>query len=230
MKKQLVLILILICIVSPSYQIFAQQSRWQNVGRSTNGSISYLDTSGGQKSGNERRAWTKDLYPDGSYKMSIVTWQCRERKFRMRQTINYDATGKAISTEKDIGWLTVVPDTVSEAYYKAVCRNSTAEQTTGGDFYSRNNQTLVQIIVLNANLRQSPTIDSPVIEKIAKGAYLILVDLEPNAGWYQVFIPDTNETGWLHESTIEFVEPAGKPKHKKQKPRKQITNKYFNYL
>jgi len=79
---------------------------------------------------------------------------------------------------------------------------------------------VAQIITDNANVREAPFANSPVIQTFEKGARLFLADNEPTGVWYQVFIPDTNETGWLHGNTIKLlgIKPNSIKPKRKSKP------------
>ncbi len=217
--KKLSLILIsygiLLLVNQPT---FAQQSRWQFIGRNDNGSLSYLEKSGRKESGNRKRTWVKEVYSDLSYKIILIDWQCRERRFQAVESTSYAASGQYIDKEGSSPWTTVVPDSVVENYYQAVC-DSTG-QTVPPKTDTSGNRVMAQVIAQNANVRESPTTSSRVIQKAAKGTRFIVADAEPTGGWYEVFIPNTIEIGWLHGNTIKLItaEPESKQPKQKSKP------------
>jgi len=203
MKKVAFLLTFYAIIVLNNQPTFAQQSRWQFIGRNDNGSLSYLEKSKQKGTGNKRRTWIKEVFSDGSYKIILISWQCREKRFQALESTNYEASGKYIDKEGSSPWTTVVPDSVVEKYYQAVC--TTTEQTVTAKSDASEGKLIAQIITQNANVRESPSTDSRVLKKTAKGTRFLLADSEPNGGWYQVFISHAKETGWLHGNTIKLI-------------------------
>lgn len=197
---------------------FAQQSRWQFIGKNDNGSLSYLEKSSQNGSGNRKRTWVKEVYSDRSYKIILIDWQCRERKFQAVESTSYAGSGEYIDKEGSSPWTAVVPDSVVENYYQAVCVSIGQTPTTKSDTSS--NKMMAQVIAQNANVRESPTTNSRVIQNAAKGTRFIVADAEPTGSWYQVFIPNTIEIGWLHGNTIKLitVEPESTQPKRKSKP------------
>lgn len=225
MKKQL-FFLMLICVSLLNHPTFSQQNRWQFIGRNDNGSTSYLEKSKPKEVGGKKQTWSKEVYSDGSYKITLIDWQCRERKFRVLEATNYAPSGEYVGKEGSSAWSTVVPDSVSENYYKVVCL------PTGNTFATKSNTStkkpVAQIIVDNANIREAPFANSPAIQTVQKDAQLFLAAAEPVGGWYQVYIPDTKETGWLHGNTIKLLgikSNSTKPKRKSKPVGKRRVNK-----
>ncbi len=223
--KNISLILIFLGSVLTTNQptVFGQQSnRWQFIGTNDNGSRSYLEKSNQKQTDNKRQTWVKDVYSDGSYKITLINWQCSEKIFQAVESTNYEASGKYIDREGSSPWTTVVPDSVVENYYKAVCLSTGQQSDTQADAAS---ETLIaQIITKNANVREAPFANSPVVQTIEKGARLFLADAQPTGAWYQVIIPDTNATGWLHGSTIKLltIKPNSNQSKQKSKPARKI--------
>lgn len=181
----------------------AQENRWQFISRNDNGSTSYLEKSNKSETGDRKQTWTKEVYSDGSYKITLVDWQCREKRFRVLEAANYMPSGEYIDKEGSSAWSTIVPDSVSENYYQVIC--SASGQKSAAKSIPSGRKIIARIIALNANIRESPTAESRVLQRVEKGTYLFLADTEPTNGWYQVFIPDTNEAGWLYGNTIELL-------------------------
>lgn len=196
----------------------AQQNRWQFIGRNDNGSLSYLEKTNQKGTSIKRRTWVKEVYSDRSYKIILIDWQCREKRFQVVESTNYAASGQYIDKEGSSPWTTVVPDSVVENYYQAVCISNRQTITAKSDI--SDNKVMAQVIAQTANIRESPTTNSRVIQKAAKGTRFIVADAEPTGGWYQVFIPNTIEIGWLHGSTIKLItaEPESKQPKRKSKP------------
>jgi hypothetical protein len=121
-KVSFALIILGIVLLINDQQMFAQQvNRWQFIGRNDNGSTSYLEKSNPKGTGIKKQTWSKEVYSDGSYKIVLIDWQCRERKFRVLEATNYAPSGEYVDKERSSPWSTVVPDSVSENYYKIVC-------------------------------------------------------------------------------------------------------------
>ena len=216
--KKLVFILIFLGFVFINEPICAQQSRWQFIGRNDNGSLSYLEKTNQKGIGNKKQTWVKEVYSDGSYKIILIDWQCREKRFQAVESTNYEASGKYLDKEGSSPWTTVIPDSVSENYYKAVCLSTGQKSAPQPDASSRT--ITAQIITGHANVREAPFANSPVVQTIEKGARLFLADAQPTGAWYQVTIPDMNATGWLHGSTIKllFIKPDSNIPKQKSKP------------
>lgn len=193
----------------------AQGNRWQFVSRNDTGSTSYLEKSNKSETGDRKQSWTKEVYSDGSYKITLVDWQCRKKRFRVLEASNYMLSGDYIDKEGSSGWSTVVPDSVSENYYKVIC--SSSGQKSAAKAIPSSGKTIARIIALNANTRESPTANSRILQRVEKGAQLFLADAEPTNGWYQVFIPDTNETGWLYGNTVKLLTNKSHARQPRQK-------------
>lgn len=216
MKKVGFILIFYAVIVLSNQPIFAQANRWQFIGKNDNGSRSYLELSEQKESGNRRRTWSKEVYSDGSYKITLVDWQCRESRFRVLEATSYAASGEYIGKEKSSAWITVVPDSVSENYYKVVCAST--EQKPAANFDSSDDKKMIaQIITQRANIRETPFANSPVIQTADKGARLFLADAEPTGVWYQVFLPDSDVAGWLHGNTIKLLSIKSNLNQRRQK-------------
>ncbi len=215
--KKIVFILNFYAIVILSNQsVFAQSNRWQLVGRNGNGSTSYVDKSVEKQTDDTRRTWTKDVFSDGYYKIGLTVWQCRTKKFRILEGITYKPSGEYLYRETTAtGWITVVPDSVSENYYKVVCAST--EQKPAAKSNSSDEKMIAQIITENANIREAPFANSPIIQKIEKGVRLFLADAEPMGIWYQVFLPDSDIAGWLHGNTVKLLNIKSNSNQRRQK-------------
>lgn len=215
MKKVVFILIFYAIIVLSNQPIFAQANRWQFIGKNDNGSRSYLEKSGQKESGNRRRTWSKEVYSDGSYKITLVDWQCRERRFRILEATNYAATGEYIDKERSSAWATVIPDSVSENYYKVVCAST--EQKPAAKSNSSDKKMIAQIIAENANIREVPFANGSIIQTAEKGTRLFIADAEPTGVWYQVFLPDSDITGWLHGNTIKLLNIKSNFSQRRQK-------------
>lgn len=222
MKKLLFIFLLagnILVICQPTRAQQQQQegnNRWQFVGRNDSGSSFFLDKSVQKQTGGIRRTWSKEVFGDGSYKIALADWQCGAGKFRILEGVTYKSSGEYIYRENQpTGWTRVFPDSVSESYFNVVCASS--RQTTVAESSDPNTQKIAQIIALDAYIRESPNASSRVVQKVEKSARLLLADTEPTNGWYQVFIPETNETGWLRGSHIKLLAGKARARRPRQK-------------
>lgn len=185
--------------------IYGQRlERWQFISSNDNGSRSYLENSNRKSAGGKKQTWTKDIFKDGSYKITLIEWQCREKQFRILEATNYAPEGTYLGQELASEWSTVIPDSISENFFKTVCvSNQFADESD-----LSNVRKSVQIISENANVREAPSPVSPVVQTFAKGVRLFIADEEPVRAWYRVLIPNTNQTGWLHGDTIKILKAA----------------------
>jgi Domain of unknown function (DUF4852)/Bacterial SH3 domain len=62
-----------------------------------------------------------------------------------------------------------------------------------------------EIIVENANLRESPNATSNVIREVALGERFVLIDSQPVGAWYSVIDRKTKKEGWLHGNTFKVM-------------------------
>ena len=200
-KTHIIFLLLGIIFIIPCLAYGQQPERWQFVGRNDNGSRSYLENSNQRRIGNKRQTWTKDIYKDSSYKITLIEWQCREKKFRILEATNYAPEGTYLGQEAGSDWSTVVPDSVSENYFKTIC----AAEQTASESDLPNTKKSVLVITENANVRETPFSVSPVVQTLTKGTRVILADDDPVGAYYQVFLPNSDEVGWLHGNTIKIL-------------------------
>ena len=142
----------------------AQQNRWLFVGRNDNGSASYLENTALKQIGNQKQTWVKEVYRDRSYRIMLVEWQCREQRLRVLEGTGYAETGAFLGKEGVTPWTSVVPDSVSENYYKTVCRSVSPTTPTASS-----KQLIAVVVSQTANVREAPAANSLVIQKAARG-------------------------------------------------------------
>ena len=127
----------------------------------------------------------------------------------------YTPTSSFIEKDKGTEWRLVVPDTIGQMMYQIACGNLSKrvskDSTSAGKM-------MVEIIVDKANLRDAPNINSRIIQEASIGDRFTLVNKELiGYFWYQITLPGTNETAWIHRSTIKMVEIPIKPKTGKRR-------------
>lgn len=202
------ILLMIFSITSP-----AQNNRWSFVGRSADGIDFYLDVTSVEKTKNIIRTWEKSIFPDGSYQINLSAWQCDRRTSSLITSRVYTPAGSLISIKNGNSWMEVTPDSIAEAFYKRVCNPS----EIAGNSEEIVQMQEVRIISDQANIRQVPAMNAPVVKKVKKGTKLKLASSLTEGGWYEVYIGD--KTAWIHGNTVEFITPissgpSGKKKTK----------------
>lgn len=218
MKLTFYILLLFNITVFVCFSVFAQQeNRWTFINKSSDGTLFYFDKNSRQMSGKNIRIWNKSIFRNGSFRLDLVEWNCKEEKYLFVEASFYSPTGKFLRIEKGTEWMNVIPDSVSEAMYKAVCEES-LEKSSKTKSSSRK---IAQIIVKEANLRVEPNLNSGIVQQANLSERFLLTDEQPINGWYQIIIAGTNETAWIHGNNIRLVEAANKSDTKKQKKKRQ---------
>jgi hypothetical protein len=70
-------------------------------------------------------------------------------------------------------------------------------------------QTVVVTAERGANLRQRPDMAAAVVARVEPGAALEMVDRTDD--WYEVVVPASGETAWVHASVVRVVDDTGVP-------------------
>lgn len=131
MKKVFFILIFYAITILSNQSVFAQANRWQFIGRNDKGLTSYVDKSVEKQTADTRRMWTKDVFSDGYYKISLTDWQCHTKKFRFLEVFTYQPSGEYLYREtKATSWVTVVPGSVSENYYKVACVSTERKRKT----------------------------------------------------------------------------------------------------
>lgn len=200
------------CVCFPA---FAQDKRWTFVGEDMDGNSFFIDKTSRKVSGNRVRAWEKGILRNGSYRINLTEWKCDEEMYFPIDSTVYSPGGSFIKKEKGTEWVLVVPGAINEAMYKFACgdlpKNSSKNTSSAGKM-------MVEIIVDKANLRDAPSRNSRIIREVSIGERFTLVSKElVSYFWYQIILPGTNETAWIHYSTIKLVESPIKSKPVKRR-------------
>ncbi|MGC2234682.1 MAG: SH3 domain-containing protein [Pyrinomonadaceae bacterium] len=218
MKLTSYLSLLLITTTLVCFSVFAQQkNRWVFITRNSDGTLFYIDKSSRQVSGDTIRVWDKNIFLNGSFRISLVEWKCSEKKYLFVEASDYSATGKFILKNTGTEWINVIPDSISEALYKAVCITSSEKSSE----IVSSNKKMAEIIVRKANVRTEPNINSSIVQQASLGKRFSLADDQSTNGWYQIILAGTNKTAWIYGNNIKFVEIANKSNTKKQKVKRQ---------
>jgi hypothetical protein len=218
MKLTSYLPILLIITIAGCFSVFAQQeNRWTFISKSSDGTLFYIDKNSRQGSGDNIRVWNKSIFWNGSFRLDLVEWNCREEKYLFVEASFYSQTGKFLRIEKGTEWMNIIPDSISEALHKAVCGESLKK-----DLKTKSpNRKIAQIIVRKANLRAEPNLNSSVIQRANLSEQFFLADEQPRNGWYQIIITGTNKTAWIYGNNFKIVEAANKTNTKKQRTKRQ---------
>jgi len=207
-------LLSLVITVFICYPTFAQQNRWTYVGTDADDTQFFIDRKSVEVKGKNRRVWHKTIYFDASYRIALLEWACNEKKFFVLSDIVYTPNGSFIRKEIGTKWLFVTPESINETLHQVICPSSARNNVR-----TSTNKMMAEIIVKTANVRAEPDINSSVVRRVKIGEKFILADEESTNGWYQIILPRTNDTAWVHGNTIKLVEIADNPKVKKRKAR-----------
>ena len=77
---------------------------------------------------------------------------------------------------------------------------------------------MAEIIVENANLRESANASSEIIREVTLGERLVMSASQPVGVWYKVFDAKTRREGWLHGNTFKVVAPSGSAQPRRKLP------------
>lgn len=196
----LLLFSITLCVCFPA---FAQDNRWVFIADDADDTSFFIDITSRKIIGDRVRTWHKNIYKDGSYRINLAEWNCDEEKYFMLDSTVYSKSGSYIRKDKGTEWYFVVPNSVNEIIYKFACfglpENFSIDTLSAG-------KTVVEVTVNKANLRSAPSRNSQIIREASIGERFPLVSNElVSYFWYQITIPGTNETAWIHRSTVKLV-------------------------
>lgn len=184
----------------------------------------YLDKTSRQSVSNGLRVWDKSIYLDGSFRISLVEWKCADKKYFVVDSSIYDSTRSFVEKDKGTAWINIIPDSISEAVYKVICKNITenlSESLLSGKM-------MVEVTVERVNIRAEPKIDSRVIKRAINGTQFVLLEVKPTGGWYQIILPELNETAWIHGNTIKLIKASSKPNPDKAKTQRHNKRRKSN--
>lgn len=218
MKTTISLLLSITILLSAYCSVFAQQNRWSYVGTDASGTRFFIDRNSIEIKGNRLRIWNKFFYANQTYRLSLFEWACAEKKYLILDETSYSPDGRVIGMNRAPGWLFVTPESMSETLYKAICSSSKLTLSKPTPSRTSAGETMVEITVNKANLPDAPNINSSIIKEASIGDRFTLVNKELiGYFWYQIIVPGTNETAWIHRSTIKLVENPIKPKTGKRR-------------
>lgn len=198
---------LLVTIVLSYLSTFAQQEkRWNYISKTSDGTLFYIDETSRQMSGKNIRIWNKSIFWNGSFRLNLVEWNCKEAKYLFVEASFYSQTGKFLRIEKGSEWINVIPDSISETLHKAVCKKSPEKDLKT----KSSSRKIAQIIVKKANLRDAPKLNSVILRQADINEQFSLADELPTNGWYQIILSGTTETAWIHGNNIKLVKAVEK--------------------
>lgn len=197
-------------------------NRWIYITSSGNGTKVYLENTYKERANGIRIIWKKSVEKNGSYSIILKEYDCQQGKSRIIRVTEYNRNGNVVDTGSlsDSNWDSPVPDSVGEDLFNKVCevesesnslpspapprrpnyqapepKSTVSEQEDLGVDYAI-------ITATRANLREKADANSSAIIEIPKGDLVVLLDRTPTGPWYNVVHVNTNQEGWIHNSTI----------------------------
>lgn len=136
--------------------------------------------------------WMKLLADDGSEEISYEEWDFQRRRFRIKQIYYYASDGTALRHLMDLDRAFATPESVAARLYEEAC--GTPREIK-----------YAEIIVLKAQMRDSPNIRGEVYRTAKKGEIFPITPFDPVGAWYCVYDPQTLVEYWIHGNTIKIV-------------------------
>lgn len=181
---------------------FAQNTKWIYTARSSEGRYYIKKKIDQLKSGNQGM-WMKIISDDGTEQISYTEWDCTNRKFRLKQTSTYSSDGTTLNQLKNLDWVLVSPESVSEDLIEEVCGNPREVK-------------YAVIILKEVKLRDTPGLNGQVYRTAKLNEKFPLTPFNPVGAWYQIYDPETLVEYWVHENGIKVISGSIKNKEPEQ--------------
>ena len=191
------------------------QTDWFFVALNSDGTRIFIDRDFMRQPNGLMRVWQKGLSPDGTMLVSLMEWNCPQKKFRFLRLLLYAPDGSIMNkTDQPQPWQTFIPDSTGMFLYRNICdaslgvNSNTYPVTKPAALFAR-------IIVRQASLRRDADAASEVIRKFSFGEKLILLDGSPVKGWYQAADIKNNVRGWISGNDFKIIKvkkPTGRIK------------------
>lgn len=194
------------CLLTAVIGIQAQTVEWKYIARSEEGRYFVkpnIDSLPGGNSG----MWFKILADDGAEQLSYAEWDCRGRRFRLKQTSSFAPDGTAVEQLKNLDWAYVVPETVSEDLISEACGNPRKVE-------------YAVIVLKEVKLRNAPKTSGRVYRTAKRNESFPLAPFNLAGAWYQIYDPVTPAEYWIHGNGIKIVSGNLKSSHLKRQPKK----------
>ncbi len=179
------------CVFAFLTTVFAQAQEWVYIARSEEGRY-FVKRKIDQLAGGNPAMWMKIVSDDGTEQISYSEWDCKARRFRLKQTSTYAADGTAIEQLKNLDWAFVSPETVSESLIKEACGSPMEVK-------------YALVILKEVKLRETPNMNGGVIRTAKRNEKFPLTPFVPVGAWYQIYDSKTLIEYWVHGNGIKIV-------------------------
>lgn len=190
-RKSRSLLFCIFCLFAFLTSVFAQNQEWVYIARSEEGRF-YVKRKIDQLPDGNRAMWTKLVYDDGSERISYTEWDCKARRFRLKQTSSYAADGTAIEHLKNLDWAFVTPESAAESLFGEACGKPMEVK-------------YAVIILKKVKLRGEPNINGGVLRAAKRNEKFPLTPFNPVGAWYQIYDQKTLVEYWVHGNGIKIV-------------------------
>jgi hypothetical protein len=181
----------LFCLFAFITNVFAQAQEWIYIARSEEGRY-YVKRKIDKLPGGNPAMWMKIVSEDNSEQISYSEWDCKGRRFRLKQTSTFAANGTALEQLKELDWAFVSPETVSESLIKEACGSPKEVK-------------YALIILKEVKLRETPNMSGGVIRTAKRNEKFPLTPFVPVGAWYQIYDPKTLVEYWVHGNGIKIA-------------------------
>ncbi len=197
----LVIVTFLLSLVgSLSAQI--RSGRWIYTSTSRENIKQYYRSNIRKVSLNRRRGWVKMIFPDASFVIASHIWDCKRSLSKTTSITMYNKRGVVIGKSKGSGWQEVIPESINEKYLLRVCG------------FQKDN-TWIQVITENANLRSSNSRYSPVLRIAQKRQRFRVIEYRKDDIWFNIVDEKTQQDYWIHQTTIRIIKPRNRKRRRK---------------
>lgn len=189
------------CLLTAITSVQAQTIGWKYIARSEEGRY-FVKTNTDSLPGGNPGMWFKILADDGAEQLNYSEWDCRSRRFRLKQTSSFAPDGTAVEQLKDLDWAYVAPETVSESLISEACGNPRSVK-------------YAVIILEEVKLRDAPRKNAQVYRTVKRNERFPLTPFNPAGAWYQIYDPVTLAELWVHGNGIRIVAEDAKDTERK---------------
>jgi len=170
---------------------YAQTQEWIYIAKSAEGRY-YVKRKIDRLAGGNPAMWMKIVSDNGSEQISYTEWDCKNRRFRLKQTSTYTSDGTSLEQLRNLDWAAVTPETVAEDLFEESC--GTPRQIK-----------YAMIILSKVQLRDAPRADAQVYRTVKRNEKFPLAPFNPVGAWYQIYDPKTLAEYWVHGNAIKII-------------------------
>lgn len=213
------------CLSSTAFCLIAfikvpAQTDWFFIDLTGGGTVVYIDKKFMQVRGGITRVWQKSVSADDSYTISLMEWNCAEKKFRVAQSVVYENNLIVAQSDKKSSWRYFVPDSIEMLLYSNICPRKQTEKTDDAEAVESETEreiSAAQIIVKKAASMSRADAGSRIMRRVAQGEKSVLTGEKPTGVWYRVLDRKTKKLGWLNGNHFKIVESEKQPKKRSGK-------------